>query len=62
MPFSQAANLLSHPEEADADEFAQSLNKRNSFNCKNLKTKFGSLPLSVPRNGLASLLHFMSEN
>lgn len=38
------------PEEVAADELPQLPNKRNGFSHKTLKTEFGPLPLSVPRD------------
>lgn len=38
------------PEEVDADELSLVPNKRNGFSHKTLKTEFGPLPLSVPRD------------
>ena len=38
------------PEEVAADELPQVPNKRNGFSHKTLKTEFGPLPLSVPRD------------
>ena len=38
------------PEEVAADELPQLSNKRNGFSHKTLKTEFGPLPLSVPRD------------
>lgn len=38
------------PEAVATDELPQIPNKRNGFSHKTLKTEFGPLPLSVPRD------------